>query len=116
MNRPLLIAGLAAAFTLSAPLHAGSQHEGKKSGGEPAATQMQPEKGAAYGADADAFEYGFQDMDRNQDGYLSREEAREHEELSKQWEKADANHDGKLDQSEFSAFEESEPEDGAAER
>ncbi len=116
MNKSILITGLAAAVALSAPVYAGSHEQGKTQTGEHATTRMQPQEGAAYGADADAFEYGFQSMDRNKDGYLSREEASEHEELALKWDEADTNHDGKLDESEFSAFEDSEPDSGSSDR
>ncbi len=116
MNKSILITGLAAAVALSAPVYAGSQQQDKTPTGGHAATRMQPEKGAAYGADADAYEYGFQNMDRNKDGYVSREEASEHDELAQKWDEADTNHDGKLDESEFSAFEDSDPDSGGSGR
>lgn len=101
------ITTIAATLVLSAAAHAAgtdSDAQGK--------TQMQPEKGAAYGADADAYEYGFSDLDRNRDGYLSRDEAREHETLANDWDQADADRDGKLSESEFSAFEDDEDTQG----
>ena len=114
MNKSLLISGLVAAFALSTPLYADSRDAAKTQSG--AEGQMQPKNGAAYGADADAYEYGFESLDRNKDGFLSREEASEHDELSHNWDEADLNHDGKLDESEFSAFEDSEPDSGSADR
>ncbi len=116
MNKSILITGLAAAVALSAPVYAGSQAQDKTQAGAHAATPMQPDQGAAYGADADAFEYGFQNMDRNKDGYLSREEANENDELAQKWDEADTNHDGKVDESEFSAFEDSEPDSNSSDR
>lgn len=90
----------AAALALGATAHAGDvggEHKSK--------TQMQPERGAAYGADTAAYEYGFNELDRDRDGFLSREEAREHETLASEWDSADADRDGKLSEAEFSAFE-----------
>lgn len=114
MNKSILITGLAAALALSTPLYAESRDAGKMQSG--AEGQMQPKNGAAYGADADAYEYGFESLDRNKDGYLSREEAGDHDELSHNWDEADLNHDGKLDESEFSAFEDSEPDSDRSNR
>ncbi len=51
----------------------------------------------------------FRNIDSDQDGYVTRKEAENHQRLTKNWEKADTNSDGKLDASEFSAFEETMP-------
>lgn len=51
----------------------------------------------------------FRNIDGDQDGYITRKEAENHQRLTNNWEKADANADGKLDASEFSAFEEIVP-------
>lgn len=50
----------------------------------------------------------FNKLDTNHDGYISREEARSDRQLSLDWDSADTNQDGKLEESEFSAFEESQ--------
>lgn len=112
MNKSIAMTALAAAFALTTAAQAGDMKSDHK--GDPAMKseqgQMQPERGAAYGADADAFEYGFNDIDRDKDGFISQEEAREHESLVEEWESADANRDGKVSEAEFSAFEdETEP-------
>lgn len=52
----------------------------------------------------------FQTMDRDGDGYITREEAREHRRLMDHWQEADQNQDGRVDKSEFSAFEPQEQE------
>lgn len=44
-------------------------------------------------------------MDLDGDGMLSKKEAAKNKELSKSWNKYDANRDGKLDSMEFSQFE-----------
>lgn len=44
-------------------------------------------------------------IDRNGDGYISEQEAQQKERLLESWEKADLNADGRIDQTEFSAFE-----------
>lgn len=54
-------------------------------------------------------EQRFRNIDGDQDGYVTRKEAENHQRLTNNWEKADANSDGKLDASEFSAFEEIVP-------
>lgn len=110
MNKSLLIAAMTAAFAFGAPTYADSMHQDKMGGDASTKTHMQPEKGAAYGADADAYDYGFQDVDRNKDGFISREEAKEHEDLDTNWDTADTDRDGKLSESEFSAFEDREPD------
>ena len=113
MNKSLVITAIAATFALSAPIHA-DHHEGKM--GADKGAEMKPDKGAAYGADAAAFEFGFEEMDRDQDGYISREEAREHERLHDAWDAADTDRDGKVNESEFSAFEDDDANNGAIDR
>jgi hypothetical protein len=48
----------------------------------------------------------FNKLDTNHDGYISKDEARSNKELTEDWKRADRNRDDKLDESEFSAFEE----------
>lgn len=48
----------------------------------------------------------FISLDVNQDGYISRGEAMVDKNLSNHWVRVDINEDGKLEESEFSAFEE----------
>lgn len=47
----------------------------------------------------------FKTIDTDADGFISEAEAREHHGLLESWRKADLNSDGKIDQTEFSAFE-----------
>lgn len=47
----------------------------------------------------------FKQLDTDQDGYISAEEAEAHGDLTSQWNSVDKNSDGQVDQSEFSAFE-----------
>jgi Ca2+-binding EF-hand superfamily protein len=49
--------------------------------------------------------YDFEQLDSDVDGYLSHEEASLRKDLEKEWATVDKDHDGKLDYSEFSAFE-----------
>ena len=65
----------------------------------------------------------FDDIDDNGDGYITKQEARDLTEIKANWGKADTDKDGKIDVSEFSAFEGremfqpvevEEPEPGAA--
>lgn len=48
----------------------------------------------------------FSELDTNQDGSLSLDEAAPDEQLVQNWDQADKNQDGVVDQAEFSAFEE----------
>jgi Ca2+-binding EF-hand superfamily protein len=57
----------------------------------------------AHGATAD--ETTFMKLDRNADGFISAEESIIYEALYEGWSAADANNDGRIDTSEFSAFE-----------
>ena len=65
----------------------------------------------------------FDDVDEDGDGYITKKEARDLTEMKTNWMKADVDQDGKIDVSEFSAFEGrnmfapvdvEEPEPGAA--
>ncbi len=47
----------------------------------------------------------FTELDANQDGYISSQEARQYSLLLEQWGRLDRNNDQQLDKSEFSAFE-----------
>ena len=59
-----------------------------------------------YAADYQTSEQkSFQELDTNHDGYISKNEAKADHKLMKDWKSADANKDGKLEESEFSAFE-----------
>ncbi|UCE88991.1 MAG: EF-hand domain-containing protein [Pseudomonadota bacterium] len=47
----------------------------------------------------------FSDLDQDGDGYISRSEATARSDLREHWATVDANKDGQLTESEFSAFE-----------
>lgn len=76
--------------------------------------ELPAEIGAGYGADQYTYEYGFDSIDRDGDGYISKAEAKQHkqalgawyERLEYDWQSADSNAHGQLDKSEFSALEE----------
>ena len=55
----------------------------------------------------------FQRLDRNHDGYISKKEAKADRILRKDWKCIDTNRDGRLDRSEFSAFENRMPSSGS---
>jgi len=48
----------------------------------------------------------FNKLDTNHDGYISKEEAKADSHLSQNWSTVDPNNNGKISESEFSAFEE----------
>lgn len=56
-------------------------------------------------------QYGYRGIDRNGDGYISREELTQQQRLLERmqanWKQADRNGDGRVDAAEFSAFEQS---------
>jgi len=56
-------------------------------------------------------ESDFDDLDANQDGYVSINETKDEGILSRYWYKFDANNDGALDNAEFSAFEDADIDD-----
>ncbi len=56
-------------------------------------------------ANVDTGTQGFAQLDTNRDGNISRSEAQLDPRLSGQWSSLDANGDGRVDQSEFSALE-----------
>lgn len=62
---------------------------------------------SAYAAEyTSATQEKFNKLDTNQDGYISQDEAKADSHLSQNWNAADPNNNGKINESEFSAFEE----------
>lgn len=58
--------------------------------------------GAAIAADdKKASDPGFNALDKNNDGWLSRAEAKGNAELGRKWQQADRNNDGKLSRAEY---------------
>jgi hypothetical protein len=102
MRKQLFVTVVSVLF--SAAALAGGQSSNMKS------EHMQPAKGAAYGANAAAYNYGFEKLDENRDGVISQIEAQTYKNLRKEWEHADKNGDNKIDRAEFSAFEKSHGE------
>jgi hypothetical protein len=67
-----------------------------------AAAAMALACGAAFAADNDNKHHkGFNDMDKNADGKLTRAEAKGNKELLARWKEADSNHDGFLTRTEY---------------
>jgi len=60
---------------------------------------------AAIGASGQALSATFGELDANQDGELSTEEAGRNVELMKVWSSVDKDANGTIDRAEFSAFE-----------
>jgi hypothetical protein len=57
--------------------------------------------GGAIAKDDDKDHKGFNDMDKNADGFLTRAEAVGNKELLGKWKEADKNNDGKLSRAEY---------------
>lgn len=57
--------------------------------------------GVAFAKDDDKEAKGFNDMDKNADGYITRAEAKGNKELLGKWKEADTNNDGKLSRAEY---------------
>jgi Ca2+-binding EF-hand superfamily protein len=67
-----------------------------------AAAAMALACGAAFAADNDNKHHkGFNDMDKNADGKLTRAEAKGNKELLARWKEADSNNDGLLTRTEY---------------
>jgi len=67
-----------------------------------AAAAMALACGAAFAADNDNKAHkGFNDMDKNADGKLTRAEAKGNKELLSRWKEADSNNDGVLTRAEY---------------
>ena len=67
-----------------------------------AAAAMALACGAAFAADNDNKHHkGFNDMDKNADGKLTRAEAKGNKELLARWKEADSNNDGFLTRTEY---------------
>jgi hypothetical protein len=60
---------------------------------------------AGFFTAAVAGEDAFMKLDVNEDGYISAQEAAADESLHQSWETTDANQDGQVDATKFSAFE-----------
>ena len=70
-----------------------------------AAAAMALACGAAFAADNDNKHHkGFNDMDKNADGKLTRAEAKGNKELLARWKEADSNNDGFLTRTEYLAL------------
>ena len=57
--------------------------------------------GGAFAADKDKDHKGFNDMDKNADGKLTRAEAKGNKELLARWKEADSDNDGVLSRAEY---------------
>jgi hypothetical protein len=59
---------------------------------------------AVYLEDEEEISLGFRQLDKDHDGFISREDARQWPELSHNFERFDADHDGRLTRVDFEAF------------
>jgi hypothetical protein len=59
--------------------------------------------GGALAADKKASDPGFNALDKNNDGWLTRAEAAPNRDLTGKWKQADRNNDGKLSRAEYLA-------------
>lgn len=69
---------------------------------------------AAEASSASGSQERFRSLDKDRNGYISHNEAKDQHRVFWYYQRADQNSDGALDQSEFSAFEEQVPEPGTS--
>jgi hypothetical protein len=83
---------------------------------QPTTPSSSPSTGSeSMGSSASAG--GFDKLDKDRDGSISKKEAASNKDLTKKWDTLDTNKDGKLDQGEFAQFEASgsaSPSEGAS--
>jgi Ca2+-binding EF-hand superfamily protein len=60
---------------------------------------------AVFAGEKSASKSAFKSLDKDNDGYISMQEAKGNKDLIEKWDTVDADTDGKLEMSEFSAFE-----------
>jgi hypothetical protein len=58
-----------------------------------------------FAGEKSSSQESFNKLDKDQDGYISQQEAKADKKLMEQWDAADTDDDGQLEMSEFSAFE-----------
>ena len=122
MIRTLIAAAVAAAFALPLTSQASDNATNKQEGANPpgqaspgaprsSTSGMDRDTGAAKhtnptgkgSAGATSNRGRFEALDRNHDGYISRDEAKDAAELNTRFSELDANNDGKLSHDEYSA-------------
>ena len=108
MIKTLMAIAVAGAFALpvAALASAGSDNivvaQAGGTGGADAATSSQ-QAGSATGASGTRM--GFDRLDKNRDGFISRDEAKDAAELNTRFSELDKNNDGKLSREEYNALD-----------
>jgi hypothetical protein len=95
-----IVMALAAAGALAAPLGASAQTDMKKAPSKKGAE-------ARPAPEANVNLTGFDRLDRNRDGYVSRDEAKDAPELQTRFSELDTNNDGKLSREEYDVLKNS---------
>jgi len=107
MLRTLMAVAVAGVFALPAAASAGSDNRvvAQAGGGAERPDTGSSQRAAPSAAGAGQRSGNFDRLDRNRDGYISRDEAKDAPELQTRFSELDTNNDGKLSREEYDALD-----------